>query len=284
MINFRLGTFLDGLNYLQHELRNAKGAPPDTLVPEDQHSRVKGTIEIVIKACAGDLRIEEARHTWHKLEELFNIYGKQKYTHRALADLLQRLYDDIQRGALQQYFFHYPTNLVPLVMPSFEGGDVPTEWNSIASAFKSSKPEIQAGIDCYAFGDYPGCVFHMMRIAELGLRTIAGERGVRHLGKKKPKPIEWGTWQEVFDAIESQLKVVRQAPQGPKRDLAISFYDTALSDLRTLRGLYRDPTMHFRDNYDKGEAYSAIFRVQSLMRMLSSKLREDHTRKIAWGL
>jgi hypothetical protein len=66
--------------------------------------------------------------------------------------------------------------------------------------------------------------------------------------------------------------------------VAISFYDAALSDLRTLRGLYRDPTMHFREYYDKGEASSAIFRVQSLMQVLSSKLREDRARKIPWGL
>jgi hypothetical protein len=162
------------------------------------------------------------------------------------------------------------------------------DWKDVlkAKAFPSSRREIETGIDCYALGDHVGCVFHMMRVAELGLRTIARERGITSLvgKKKKAKPIEWGTWQEVFDAIEGQLKVVRQASPGPKRDVALSFYDTALSDLRTLRGLYRDPTMHFREKYDEGEAYSAVFRTKSLMGMLATKLGEANTRRISWGL
>jgi hypothetical protein len=143
-----------------------------------------------------------------------------------------------------------------------------------------------AALDCFALGDYPGCVFHMMRISELGLRAIAGERGIKTLTGKRgqPKPIEWGTWNEVFDAIENQLKAIRQGNQGPKRDAALSFYDTALSDLRRMRDLYRDPTMHFRETYDKGEAYDAIVRTNGLMTTLAPYLNETKPRKIRWGL
>jgi hypothetical protein len=162
--------------------------------------------------------------------------------------------------------------------------DICRDWKGILDAFPSSRREIETGIDCYALDDYPGCVFHMMRVAELGLRAIARERGITSLGRKKPKPIEWGTWQEVFDAIGTELAVIRQASLGPQRDAALSFYDTALSDLRTMRGLYRDPTMHFRERYDKGEAYSAMFRAKSLMAMISTKLVEISPRKINWKL
>jgi len=143
-------------------------------------------------------------------------------------------------------------------------GDLRGDWKIVVDAFQSSKREIETGIDCFAMEDYAGCVFHIMRIAELGLRTIARERGVKSLAGKRgqTKPIERGTWQEVFDAIEGQLGAVRRASPGPKRDTALAFYETAISDLRTLRNLYRDPTMHFRETYDKGEAASAIFRVQ----------------------
>jgi hypothetical protein len=113
------------------------------------------------------------------------------------------------------------------------------------------------------------------------LRAIAKERGVKTVGKKKP--LEWGTWQDTFAAIENQLKTVRSARAGPKRDVALSFYDTALSDLRRLQG-YRDPTMHFRAQYDRGEAYDAMHRARSLLGTLSTKLRENRVRKITWGL
>jgi hypothetical protein len=121
----------------------------------------------------------------------------------------------------------------------------------------------------------------MMRTAEFGLRMIARERGTKSVGRK---PIEWATWQEVFQAIEEKLRVIRQATQGPKKYAALRFYEGALSDLRTLQTNYRDPTMHFRDSYDRGQAQSAMFRVKSLMANLAAKLREDRIRKIRWGL
>jgi hypothetical protein len=219
---------------------------------------------------------------------MFGRYEYHVYKYSELAALLQRLWDEIERGASQQYFFHYPRNLAPLARDgvTWKGGKPGGEWNKIVDAFPSSQREIESGVDCFAMDDYPGSVFHMMRIAELGLRAIARERGVKSLSGKRGarKPIEWGTWQEVFDAIEGELTAIRRATPGPKRDAALSFYGTALSDLRTLRDLYRDPTMHFRETYDQGQAASAMFRVQSLMRTLVSKLSEEKIRKIRWGL
>jgi hypothetical protein len=160
------------------------------------------------------------------------------------------------------------------------------DWGKVILEFPSASREIEAGIDCYALNDYSGCVFHMMRIAELALRAIARERGVKALSGKRGavKPLEWGTWNEVFDAIENELKVVRRASPGPKRDAALTFYDAALSDLRRMRDLYRDPTMHFRETYDKGEAFDAIARVRGLMATLAPHLNETRPRKIRWGL
>jgi hypothetical protein len=92
-------------------------------------------------------------------------------------------------------------------------------------------------IDCYTLGDYGGCVFHMMGLAELGLRAIAKERGVESVGKHKP--IEWGTWQDVFAAIEGQLKIVRQARVGPNQTISItsiSGYPRIISDVKPERG------------------------------------------------
>jgi hypothetical protein len=188
--------------------------------------------------------------------------------------------EDVRLEAMREYFFHYPRDMSDLLLR------IPIDWESVLVAFPSSKREIETGTDCFALGDYTGCVFHMMRVAELGLRLIAKERGVKSLKGKRgaTKPIEWGTWQEVFDVIDQQLTIVRRVSSGPKRDAALAFYETTLSDLRTMRDLYRDPTMHFREIYDKGQAASAMFRTKELMQTLATKLREDRVRKIRWGL
>jgi hypothetical protein len=284
MINFGMGDFWEACRFLVGELHAAsqQAGINDSVVDEAVRTRVETNVRFVVQECVEKLELESAWGACRKTLDMFTAANTKpsgpQFTYQKLANALERLYEEIEHAAKQESFFHYPRELAKIVR------GIGVEWKDVLDAFPSSRREIETGIDCYALGDFPGCVFHMMRIGELGLRTIARERGIKSLGKKKSKPIEWGTWQEVFDAIESQLKAVRQGNPGPKRDAAVSFYDTALGDLRTLRGLYRDPTMHFRENYDKGEAYSAIFRVQSLMRALSSKLREDRARKIPWGL
>jgi hypothetical protein len=125
----------------------------------------------------------------------------------------------------------------------------------------------------------------MMRIAELGLRAIARERGITRVGTKKNKPLEWGTWKEVSDAIRSELNVIRGKAPGPRRDNAINFYEIALDKIRLMQSLYRDPTMHFREKYERGEAYDAIENTKLFVETLAEKLDEAHpTRKIRWRL
>ena len=97
-------------------------------------------------------------------------------------------------------------------------------------------------------GHNTACVFHMMRAAEVGLRAIAKERKVTKVRARTP--IEWGTWNDVHQAIEQQLPVIRQATAGPKKDGALAFYNsTAIGDLRALQDLYDEVTMHLRETY-----------------------------------
>jgi hypothetical protein len=51
-----------------------------------------------------------------------------------------------------------------------------------------------------------------------------------------------------------------------------------------MQGLYRDPTMHFRDKYERGEAFDAMTNVFGFMSTLATKLDEAHPKKkIRWG-
>jgi hypothetical protein len=281
MIDYCLGVFWHGLEILADEIRLAhqRGDEP---VDDTSNDRIHKHVQVVMQNCITPLQlVTAATGSCVRLEDMWFHYDSQKpYTYNNIADELQRLYDEIKRDATRVNFFHYPAEMANMIQ------HIDEEWGDVIAAFESSPVEIKCGIDCFALGDYSGCVFHMMRVAELGLRTIAKERGVKSLAgkRKQTKPIEWGTWQEVFDAIDNALSVIRRANPGPKRDAAFSFYDTALSDLKRMRGLYRDPTMHFREKYDKGEAYDAIFRTRGLMKELATRLNEANPKRIRWRL
>ncbi len=276
MINFELCTFLPALEDLTRDVNYTRYAADenDGLVDEAQHSRLEANTKRIFREC-GKLGLDGASNASLHLEDMFRRYRIRKYKYSEITNALFRLLDDLRMALMDEYFFHYPREIAELIHR------VDFDWEATLSGFPSSRRGIMASIDCYALGDYSGCVFHMMGLAELGLRAIAGERGIEAVGNNKP--IEWGTWQDVFQAIEGQLKVIRSRPPGPKKDAALSFYDTALSDLRRLQG-YRDPTMHFRQNYDKGEAYDAMYRTKSLMQTLSTKLSEGYSGQIEWGL
>jgi hypothetical protein len=80
-----------------------------------------------------------------------------------------------------------------------------TDWNATIVAFPAVQREIFDATDCYALGHNTASVFHSMRIAEHGLRSLAKERRIK---LAKNKPIEWATWQDIIKAIDDEIKTV----------------------------------------------------------------------------
>jgi hypothetical protein len=114
---------------------------------------------------------------------------------------------------------------------------------SCASRFPSVKGEIDAGVDRFALTHYTACVFHMMRVAEIGMRSLAHSLPVsfpRH-------PLEWADWENVIDGIESKSKTAYgwTEPRGPIRDAARAFYSAAVAQLRAFKET-RNRVMHTR--------------------------------------
>jgi hypothetical protein len=281
MINFYLGDFMLGQTYLKQALRDAHGASVlDRLaeVPDEKMRDIATWVHVAVRDCVEKLDIDEARMTSVNLDNLIRNHAFQPVMWGDLYELLKHLSEELNYSASRQCFFHYKNEDAVRVTT------IDQHWMEAIKAFKSIKPEIVSGVDCYAMGNYVGCLFHMSRIAEIGLRAIGRERGVASLKKKKPIPIEWAAWGEVFDAIEPTLENIRKWPRGPGKDAALAFYNTALTDLRHMQG-FRDQTMHFRASYDFGEAESAMFRTHSLMTMLATKIDENTNRAIrptAW--
>jgi hypothetical protein len=189
---------------------------------------------------------------------------------------IDELFAAVQLDANDEFFCHYDKKNVDQIRFVEDG------WSDVFAAYPGAKPEIIAGVDCFALGHNAACVFHMCRVAEIGLRAIGRERGVELA--KSAQWIEYATWGAILGAIEPEVEKIRKKRRGPVRDEALKFYDSILSDLRAILNLYRDPSMHFRDSYNDGEASGAIFRVKSLMKALSSKLSEDDEEPISWAL
>jgi hypothetical protein len=279
MIEAYLNRFLMGRQFLwQARLRiqaEARAHPQDK-VPESLRPQLERDLQNGMKETVILLRLDRIQPNCVRLENLLNNYTFQPYTWANLNDLVNRVWDDIELEIQGEYFFRYPRDM------AFQRLRIDHDWKSSLAAFPSAKKEIEAGIDCRALGDFAGSIFHMIRAAEIALRCLAKERGIKRV--KKRTPIDYGTWGEIIAAIETESDKIRSTvAAGPKKEAALTFYHSAASDLRALLKLFRDPTMHLRDEYDFGNADSAIFRTKSLLEMLAPRLNEMQPKCIRWG-
>jgi hypothetical protein len=278
MINFFIARFMMGHNFLHQALEEAARESQNDRyaeVPESRRGEINSWIRSAIYECVDSVWLQECRITKKHIENLLHHYKYHPVCWGELYELLNRLDDEIEHGLVEECFFHYSRDNAKLIL------SVDDNWDKVFKEFPSSKIEIVAGVDCYAIGHNTACVFHMVRVGELGLRTIGRECGVETV--RNNVSIEWGTWGQVFQAIEPEISAIRKKQNGHQKDAALAFYDTILSDLHAIQSLYRDHTMHFRGKYDDGEAQSAMFRVRSLMMTLASKLDESSTEAIPWS-
>ncbi|HLW93381.1 MAG TPA: hypothetical protein VKS78_19025 [Roseiarcus sp.] len=292
MLNFQLSSFVHHHKWLVDALKEAHAQcqiDRNAAVPKDRADILAGWIDSGVKYCVDSLNLKEAELS---KTDLWVMTGNRHHTPMRWGDLfetLKRLCDEINVGIGRECFFHYRRDKAILLFRTKQQCDWPllfeteAEWIKVIKSFPSAKQEILFGIDAFGFENNVACVFHMSRVAEIGLRAIGRERGIKSLRKKKDVPIEWGTWGNIFDALEPKIKELTQRPPGPQREAAVSFYKTVLSDLRAIQTLYRDPTMHFRSEYNEGEAQGAIFRVKSLMTVLAAKLSESSNGVIPWS-
>jgi hypothetical protein len=149
----------------------------------------------------------------------------------------------------------------------------------VSNKFRDAVRDIKEAGNCYATGLDTACVFHLMRVAEYGLRALARERGV----KWESKLLEYAQWGAIIAGIEKKVEPLEQARAGPEKDAALQFYRGALGDLRAFKDIYRNPVTHPRYIYEKHEALKALDHVAGFMKRLSLRISEK-PKSIKWKL
>lgn len=145
-------------------------------------------------------------------------------------------------------------------------------WSRIFDKFPSAKEECEEAVYCYALERDSACVFHSMRIAEIGLRALARRTKVK---LPKGRPLEWGQWSELIREIQKKTDhIANKARAGPTKDETLDFYNGCIGQFLGFKDEFRNQVMHKRKNYDQGQAQSALSRVRDFMDKLASKIDE----------
>lgn len=268
MMNFSYYSFATAVQVVSVDLgyeayaHTQENAP---LLDDARRALIRNHLEYLARKC-GELLLERAEARLGRIMLMLNRHYSRVELVQELEILLQAIEDDIRL----EYFFHYRRDRGVLLL-TWRG-----HWGTTTTAFPSAVNEIEEGIDCYGLEHNAACVFHMMRVAELGMRALARERGVSFPNH----PLEWAEWENVIDQIDFKAKTATAGmPRGPQRDAARAFYTAAVAQLRAFKET-RNRIMHMRGSFDELDAQRAINQVRDFMNGLSAKIGEKTRRPI----
>jgi len=138
----------------------------------------------------------------------------------------------------------------------------------VNDAFPSaSYDSAEAGM-CLALARGTACVFHLMRVLEIGLTVLGKEFGVS---------LEHTNWAPAIEQIESKIRDMhRELPWKTLPDCKKQQedYAQAASHFGILKDAWRNYTMHVRGAYTEEQAERMFDNVKAFMQRLAEKLSE----------
>ena len=235
----------------------------DPTSPIDEHREMFIANLQKIEELCSQLELSQSRHLASDIQEL--LRDDQSQTYPMVAASLDNLSTVIMNEARFRLFLSVPADLAEYYDNSRLFGD------AVFNTFPSAIHDIQESGNCLACGNDSAAVFHLMRVAEHGLRSIAKKVGIKLTDKGKPQPIEFATWDKVITAINNKIAAVRTLPQGPKKNRNLRFYSDAAENCTYIRDIWRNEISHTRKRYNSAEAMGVLTRVRDFMRLLAER-------------
>jgi hypothetical protein len=183
------------------------------------------------------------------------LQGESEHAYNAFVDSLNRL----------TYLF-VPKDLCKYVDQDRLFGD------KVWERFKDARQDVCQAGNCLAIECATASVFHLMRVAEHGLRAVAKKLQVKLTHKGENQPIEFADWNDVITGIRNKITEVRKLPRGPRKDKSLTFYSDVADQCEYMKDIWRNTIAHTRRPYTTPEAVAVFHRVETFMQRLASEL------------
>jgi len=129
----------------------------------------------------------------------------------------------------------------------------------VADTFPSAVGDIAAASRCFALDEWTACVFHLMRVLEHGLRSLAMAVG---LGADA---MSHENWKNVIDQIEKQIRAMENEPKTPEKVERIQRLSSAAAQFRYFKDAWRNHVSHSHASYGPQEGERAWIHVKAFM-------------------
>jgi hypothetical protein len=138
----------------------------------------------------------------------------------------------------------------------------------VQSSFPSAFADIYEAGACLATSRATACVFHLMRVLEIGLASLGAVFGVS---------LAHTNWAPAIDEIERKIREMHKDPVWralPDCKDQQEFYAQAASHFGILKDAWRNYTVHARGSYTEEMAALIFDNMRVFMQTLSVKLHE----------
>jgi hypothetical protein len=138
----------------------------------------------------------------------------------------------------------------------------------VSDHFPSAIYDIEEAGKCFALDRYTACVFHLMRVMEVGLRALGASLNDPTLDPKTNP-----TWGRILNRGDKELAKPAN-DRSPEWRTKADFFEGAHATLRAVSIAWRNPTMHLEKTYNEERALDIFNAVKGTMRHLATGLRE----------
>lgn len=133
----------------------------------------------------------------------------------------------------------------------------------VAAQFPSASVDLEEAGKCLALNRGTACVFHLMRIMEIGLYSMAEALQVSNIQEN---------WHNAIEQIE---RVVRGLPRGtPTEKESMAFYSDAAAQLFNVKEAWRNRTAHSGHIYTEEKAQQIFDSIRGFMQALATRLSD----------
>jgi len=132
--------------------------------------------------------------------------------------------------------------------------------------------ELDEAAKCLALSRPTACVFHLMRVMEIGIRAVA--RCLNIPDPTRPAERNWGS---ILGEIHKDLNA--HGGSAPTKTWTVAgdreLFEGAYASLDAVRVAWRNPTMHVEKKYTEYEAEHVLVAVKGFMMKLASRCDEN---------
>lgn len=241
---YKIGETLEGIS-------TASEAAPkvaDDPLPEVNVIGLKERLEAVKDWCTSvglNMSVRAVNRILELPSDVFK-YGTLKII---LPELQRRIEDELDAA----FFMHVPESKAVFYQNSNLFGE------DVVNKFPTTVTDIAEAGSCIATGRFTACVFHLMRIMEIGVQQLGNKLGIQLTEEKN--------WQNILDGVNKAIRAMK--PQTPQEKAERDSYSAASAHLHNVKEAWRNRVMHPKETYTGEEAQAILDNVKTFIVHLS---------------